>query len=212
MDLILFGIQGSGKGTQGKILKDRYDTLYFETGAELRRLSQEDSELGRKVKEIIEAGHLVPNEVVMEIVEDFLKNVPEDKTVIFDGIPRKMEQAMSLDALLDKNGREYKAVILDLSEQVALNRLTLRRICSECKTAYPADYKNEMCERCQGELVTRSDDNPESIKTRIKAYFDETMPVINMYSGQGKLIRINGEQSIEGVSAELFNALDLIFK
>lgn len=212
MDLILFGIQGSGKGTQGKILKERYDMAYFETGAELRRLSQEDSELGKKVKEIIEAGHLVPNEVVMEIVEDFLKNVPKGKNVIFDGIPRKMEQAESLDALLSKEGREYKVVILDLSEEVALNRLTLRRICSKCKTAYPADYKNDMCEKCQGELITRSDDNPESIKTRIKAYFNETMPVINKYLDEEKLIRINGEQSIEGVSEELFKTLDPIFK
>ncbi len=212
MDLILFGIQGSGKGTQGKILKDRYDTAYFETGAELRRLSKEDSKLGKKVKEIIEAGHLVPNEIVMEIVENFLKNVPKGKNVIFDGIPRKMEQAQSLDALLEKHGREYKAVILDLSEQVALNRLTLRRICSKCKTVYPADYENDMCERCRGELITRSDDNPESIKTRIKAYFDETMPVINMYLEQGKLLRINGEQSIEAVSKELFETLDPIYK
>ncbi|MFC1655552.1 adenylate kinase family protein [Patescibacteria group bacterium] len=212
MDLILFGIQGSGKGTQGRLLMDRYDTAYFETGAELRRLSKEDSKLGKKVKEIIEAGHLVPNEIVMEIVEDFLKNVPEGKNVIFDGIPRKMEQAKSLDALLQEHGREYKALILDLPKEVAINRLTLRRICSKCKTAYPADYENEMCERCNSELITRSDDNPESIKTRINAYFEETMPVIDMYLEQDKLIRINGEQSIEGVSQELFKTLDPIYK
>ena len=88
----MFGIQGSGKGTQSKILKDYYDMAYFETGAELRKLAQEDSELGKKVKSIIEAGHLVDNDVVMEIVENFMKSVPEGKGVIFDGIPRKMEQ------------------------------------------------------------------------------------------------------------------------
>jgi adenylate kinase len=212
MDLILFGIQGSGKGTQGKILKERYNMAYFETGAELRRLAKEDSDLGKKIKEIIEAGHLVPNEIVMEIVENFLEKIPKEKNVIFDGIPRKMAQAETLDSLLKKHGREYKAVILELSEKVALARLTSRRICPQCKEVYPADYKDNKCKKCGAKLVTRSDDNEESIKVRIKAYFDETLPVINMYAKKGKLIKINGEQTIEEVSKELFEKLDPIFK
>lgn len=210
MDLILFGIQGSGKGTQGKILKEHYDMAYFETGAQLRRLASEDSELGKKVKSIIEAGHLVPNEIVMEIVEDFLSTVQEGKSVIFDGIPRKMEQAESLDALLDKNGREYKAVVLDLSEEEALNRLTKRRICSGCKEVYPASYKEDACEKCGGELITRTDDNADSIKVRIDAFVNETMPVINMYDEKELLIKINGEQEIDEVTKELIETLDPI--
>lgn len=212
MDIILFGIQGSGKGTQGKLLKDRYETAYFETGAELRRLASEDSDLGKKVKEIIEAGHLVPNEVVMEIVEDFLKNVPEGKSVIFDGIPRKMVQAETLIKLLNDNNREYKALILDLSKEQALERLTKRRICSKCKEVYPASYAEDNCEKCEGELITRTDDNAESIKVRLQAFEDETMPVINKFEEEGNLIHVDASGTIEEVDKLLREVLDPIMQ
>jgi adenylate kinase len=212
MDLILFGIQGSGKGTQGKVLKEHFNMAYFETGAQLRKLASEESALGHKVKEIIEAGHLVPNEIVMEIVEDFLSKVPNGKSIIFDGIPRKIVQAESLAKLLDQNNREYKAVILDLSEEEALNRLTKRRICSDCKEVYPASYKEQACEKCKGKLITRTDDNAESIKVRIEAFINETLPVIKMYEEKGLLIKINGEQEIDEVTKELIETLDKILK
>jgi len=212
MDLILFGIQGSGKGTQGKILKERYNMAYFETGGELRRLSKENSVLGKKIKSIIEAGRLVPNEIVMEIVENFIKKNKKGENIIFDGIPRKKIQANTLEKLLKKDEREFKAVILDLSEKEAMTRLLTRRICSNCKTAYPATFKQKKCEKCGGNLETRTDDNPESIKTRIKAYFDETMPVIEIFKNEGKLIRIDGSKSINEVSKLLFKALDPLLK
>jgi len=208
----MFGIQGSGKGTQSKILKDYYDMAYFETGAELRKLAQEDSELGKKVKSIIEAGHLVDNDVVMEIVENFMKSVPEGKGVIFDGIPRKMEQKETLDTLLNEHGREFKVVILDLSEEQALDRLTKRRICSKCKEVYPAKYDKDECEKCGGELITRTDDNAESIKVRLQAFTDETMPVVNKYEEEGKLIHVDGSGSIEEVDALLKETLNPILK
>ena len=212
MDILLFGIQGSGKGTQGKILKDNYSMAYFETGAELRRLASADSDLGRKVKSIIEAGHLVDNDVVMEIVDDFMQNVPEGQGVFFDGIPRKMDQKETLDALLNKHGREFKCVILDLSEEDALERLTKRRICSGCKEVYPAKYDKDECEKCGGELITRTDDNADSIKVRLKAFTDETMPVIEAYEKEGKMIHVDGSKSIEEVDHELRQVLDPILK
>jgi adenylate kinase len=212
MDILMFGIQGSGKGTQSKILKDYYNMAYFETGAELRKLAKEDSELGRKVKSIIEAGHLDDNEVVMEIVENFMQTVPEGKGIIFDGIPRKKVQKETLDDLLNKHNRTYMAVILDLSKEKALERLTKRRICSNCKEVYPADYKEEKCEKCGGELITRADDNVESIKTRLEAYENETMPVIEEYEKEGKLIHVDGSGTIEEVDKELKKVLDPILK
>jgi adenylate kinase len=212
MDILLFGIQGSGKGTQGKILKDYYDMAYFETGAELRKLAKEDSELGNKVKEIIEAGHLVDNDVVMEIVENFMQNVPEGKGIFFDGIPRKIVQKETLDALLNKHDREFKCVILDLSEEQALERLTKRRICNDCKEVYPAKYDKDSCEKCNGELITRTDDNAESIKVRLQAFMNETMPVINKYEEEGKMIHVDGSKSIEEVDASLKEVLDPILK
>jgi adenylate kinase len=207
MDFIFFGMQGAGKGTLGKQVAAKYGMKVFETGGELRRLAQEDSKLGRKVKSIIEAGHLVPNEVVMEIVENFMNNLPEGTDVVFDGIPRKVEQAESLNALLDKHNRTYKAVLIEIQKDTALKRLTTRRICKTCKAVYPATYEGEKCE-CGGELITRADDNAQAIETRIDAYIKETVPAIEMYSD--KMIKIDGEPTIEEVEKLAYKALDPI--
>ncbi len=211
MDLVLFGMQGSGKGTQGKLISKEYNLQIFETGAALRKLAQEDSELGKKVKSIIEAGALVSNEIVMEIIEDFMANLPEGTNVLFDGIPRKMEQSETFDALMVKMGREFTGVLIEISEEVAMQRLTTRRICGNCKEVYPAKYTEEKCEKCGGELVVRKDDNADAIATRIHAYTNETMPVIDKYASEGKMIKINGAQDIENVDKELKEAIKHLF-
>lgn len=208
MDIILFGIQGSGKGTLGKAVAAQFDFHYFETGGELRTLSKEDSELGRKIKEIIEAGHLVPNEVVMEIIEDFLSRHGDGKPIVIDGVPRFMEQSQTLEALLDKNNREYVAVLVDIPEDMALHRLTTRRICSKCKEVYPADYGKDACEKCGGELITRSDDTPDSIKTRIDAFNNETKPVIEHFREIDKLIVMDGKPPIPEARKLMFDIIE----
>ncbi len=197
-------MQGAGKGTLGKAVAQEFNLEIFETGGELRKLANEDSELAKKVKSIIEAGHLVPNEVVMEIVENFMENINSEKGILFDGIPRKVVQAESLNKLLSKHSREYKAVLINISEETALERLTTRRICKKCKHVYPSDFNGEHCtviqengEKCNGELITRSDDNIQSIKNRIDAFKNETIPAIELYSD--KLIKIDGEPSISEV-------------
>ncbi|OGJ43416.1 hypothetical protein A3I58_03470, partial [Candidatus Peregrinibacteria bacterium RIFCSPLOWO2_02_FULL_39_10] len=163
------------------------------------------SELGHKVKSIIEAGHLVPNEVVMEIVEDFMSKLPKNTAVLFDGIPRKVEQAQSLNELLKKHNRTYKAVLIDIKKETAFKRLATRRVCKSCKNVYPTTYTNSSCE-CNGELVTRADDNPEAIKTRLEAFEKETIPTINIY--KDNLIKIDGEPTIKEVEILAFKALD----
>lgn len=212
MDIVLFGIQGSGKGTQGKILAETYGLKIFETGSELRKLSKENSPLAQKVKSIIEAGNLVPNEVVMEIVENFMNQLAPNDQVLFDGIPRKKDQAESLQKLFEKHGRSYIGIHLTLSENDALGRLTTRRMCEQCKTIYPAAYTQETCEKCGGKLITRSDDNPESIRNRFKAFNEETTPVIEEYKKSGKLMEINGNQPIVTVTEQLEQILDPILK
>lgn len=213
MDLVFFGRQGSGKGTLGKFVAERYGLVTFVTGDELRKLASEESELGQKVKSIIDAGHLVSNEVVMEIIENFMKQLEPGKSVLFDGIPRKMEQAESFNALMEKLGREFKGVILEISNEIAIKRLTSRRMCANCKAIYPGYYKEEKCEECNGELVSRQDDsNMESIQNRLNAYENETVPVINMYKEQDKIIELNGEPSIEEVRDNSFPILDPLFK
>ncbi|HCW32479.1 TPA: hypothetical protein DGH83_03225 [Candidatus Peregrinibacteria bacterium] len=211
MDLILFGRQGSGKGTQGKYLAERYNLISFVTGDELRKLAQENSTLGQKVKTIIEAGHLVSNEVVMEIIENFMLKFSENKNVLFDGIPRKPDQAQTFNTLMQRLNRDFIGVIFEISEAMAIKRLTNRRICEKCKTIYPATYEKPNCE-CGGNLITRTDDgNMESIKTRLTAYENETVPVIENYQAQNKIITINGEQSIDQVNEDTFAQLDPLF-
>jgi adenylate kinase len=209
MDLIFFGMQGAGKGTVGKRVAEKFNLKVFETGAELRRLASEPSDLGKKVKEIIEAGHLVSNEIVMEIVENFMKTLAPGENVLFDGIPRKVEQANSLNEVLKKYDRTYKAVILEISEDTALKRLTTRKICSKCKEVYPANYTKDVCEKCESPLVTRADDVPDAIKTRIEAFKKETMPAIEIY--KDVLIKVNGEPTIEEVSEDSIKILSPLF-
>ncbi|MBU0667591.1 nucleoside monophosphate kinase [Patescibacteria group bacterium] len=208
MDIVLFGIQGSGKGTIARAVSEKFGFHYFETGAELRKLSQENSPLGHKVKEIIEAGKLVPNDIVMEIIEHFMETVPANESAIFDGIPRKQFQAETFDALMKKLGRSYIGILVHVPEDIALKRLTLRRICESCKAVYPADYDRSSCEKCSGELVTRSDDNPESIKTRFAAYFEETMPVIEGYKARNMLLTIDGIPRIPEVRDATFRLIE----
>lgn len=208
MDIVLFGIQGSGKGTIARAICAKYSFHYFETGAELRKLAQEESELGKKVKAIVDAGKLVPNDIVMEIIENFMILLPDDRPVVFDGIPRKPVQSKTFDALMKKHNREFTGILVDVPEDMAMKRLTQRRVCGKCKTVYPADYNKEACEKCGGELITRTDDNPESIRTRFQAYFDETMPVIEKYKSEGKLLTINGTPSIEEVRESVFQLLE----
>ena len=207
MDLIFFGMQGAGKGTLGKSTAAKYGMQIFETGAELRKLASQDSQLAKKVKSIIEAGHLVSNEVVMEIVENFMNNLQENTPVLFDGIPRKIEQANSLNALLDKHNRTYTAVLINISKNTALSRLTTRRICKVCKSVYPADYKDAKCPSGH-DLETRKDDNPEAIETRLNAFENETKPAIALY--QDKMITIDGEPHISEAQKLAEQALDPI--
>lgn len=194
----MFGMQGAGKGTVGKRVAKHFGLEVFETGEALRTLAAQDSELGKKVKEIIEAGNLVPNEIVMGIVENFINKLPAGKSVLFDGIPRKIEQANSLNALLEKNGRDYKALLINISKETALRRITTRKICSNCKEVYPASYKENVCAKCGAPLTTRADDNTEAIKVRLEAFDKETVPTIEIY--KDKLIEIDGEGTIEEVA------------
>ncbi|MBT4384774.1 adenylate kinase [Candidatus Peregrinibacteria bacterium] len=200
MDIILFGMQGSGKGTQAKRIAEALSLEIFEAGAALRKLSQEDSELAQKVKSIMEAGNLVPTEVVMEIIQDFISKLPEGKSVLFDGIPRSNDQKEQLDEIMNSSGRNFTGILIDITEQEALRRLTTRKICTGCKAVYASFYDKEKCEACDGELGTRKDDTPDAIRVRLDTFQAKTLPVIQDYEKEGKMIKVNGEQSIQEVN------------
>jgi adenylate kinase len=207
MDLVLFGMQGSGKGTQSQYIATRCDFQIFETGAELRKLAKEESELGKKVKEIMESGNLVSTSVVMEIIANFISQLPIGTNVLFDGIPRSEDQMQQFNDLMIQKKRTFKGLLIKISEGEALNRLTTRRLCSQCKSVYPVFYKANICKKCNGELTTRRDDTPEAIRTRLDTFIQKTMPVIDKYHQKGLLISVNGEQKIEDVSIDIMSAL-----
>lgn len=185
MNLIFFGIQGSGKGTQAKLLAEKFNYVIFETGGELRKLASQNSELGKKVKSIIDAGHLVSSEVVMEIVENFLVQ-NKDKKIIFDGIPRNQDQQGILIDLLNSHNLEYLAVHFKLEKEEALKRL----------------YK-------RAEIEGRADDNEESIQRRINIFYTETLPIIEQYQNQNHLMEIDASPSIEEIFSILTEKLEL---
>lgn len=212
MDLVLFGMQGSGKGTQSKAIAEHCNLVIFETGAELRRLSSEDSELARKVKAIIESGNLVPTEVVMEIITDFLHHLPAGKNALFDGIPRSDDQKEQFDALMAKEGRSFKGLLIELTEAEAVKRLTTRRMCPSCKTIYPAAYTKETCESDGSTLITRQDDTPDAIRVRLDTFLQKTVPVIEAYKAEGKMLIVKGEQAIEQVTVDIQEVLKTDFQ
>lgn len=212
MDLVLFGMQGSGKGTQSKAIAEHCNLVIFETGAELRRLSSEDSELARKVKAIIESGNLVPTEVVMEIITDFLHHLPAGKNALFDGIPRSDDQKEQFDALMTKEGRSFKGLLIELTEAEAVKRLTTRRMCPSCKTIYPAAYSKETCESDGSTLITRQDDTPDAIRVRLDTFLQKTVPVIEAYKTEGKMLIVKGEQAIEQVTVDIQEVLKTDFQ
>lgn len=179
-DIIIFGIQGSGKGTQAQIIAEKKGMQVFEMGGELRKIKKEDSELGKTVREIIDHGDLVPNEIVMDIVSHFLDGISAETPVLFDGIPRSLPQKHTLDALLQRKGRKPVGLFLDVPKEEVIQRMKERG---------------------------REDDTDEVIERRIGNYESETLPVIEEYEAEGNMIRVNGFQGIEEVTEEIFERL-----
>ncbi|MDP3976077.1 MAG: nucleoside monophosphate kinase [bacterium] len=206
-DLILFGVQGCGKGTQSRILAERGGYKVFETGKELRALTADaSSELGQKIKGIIEVGNLVSDEVVIEIVENFLQNIPAEQQVIFDGLPRKVTQKDLFEEVVARHGRQPLGVLIQISDELALQRLSGRHMSKATGKIYPS--KEAALLECPAEDVyQRADDTPDAIKTRLKNYHTETQPVIDWYQQQGRLVEVRGDQATEAVTEELINRI-----
>ena len=211
MDIILFGMQGSGKGTQGKILAEKYNLRIFEMGAELRKTIESGTTLGNKIKDVVAKGDLVNDDTIMMMIENFMQEVSANQPILFDGIPRTSQQSKLLLGLLNQHGRDAFALLIKISEKEAMKRLTQRRICQNCKAVYPAFYKNNHCGECNGTLITRQDDNAESIKKRLENYQKETLPVIKGFYEIDHLIEVDGEQLIPDVTEEMIEKAEYLF-
>ncbi len=198
-DLILLGKQGSGKGTQGKILAEKWGYQIFETGAELRAIAASDTDLGREVKEITERGDLVSNEIVMRIVANFIGNLDGKTPVIFDGIPRSEEQRASLEAELEKANRSWQPLLIHLTDKEAMRRLLSRGTAADTGAVFGV----------ASTAPKRADDNEAGIARRLQNFAKHTQPLIDNWGDRGLLISVNGEQEPAAVTTEVMSALGL---
>ena len=205
-------MQGSGKGTQGKILAERYGLKIFDMGRVLREQIASGSELGNRIKDIVHGGDLVDDDTIMEVVQDFMNKIPKEQNILFDGVPRTKNQTDKLLALLESYGRDAFALDIKISEREAVERLTKRRICVDCREIYPAFFKGDQCSECGGKLITRRDDsNRESIDHRLRHFTEETEPVIGDFYKRDRLIEVDGEQDIPDVTEEMIDKAGYLF-
>ncbi|MCL6610079.1 MAG: adenylate kinase [Peptococcaceae bacterium] len=212
MNLLIMGPPGAGKGTQAEVLVKELDITHISTGDMFRNAIKEGTEMGRKAKEYMDKGELVPDEVVIGMVKDRLSQPDCKKGFLLDGFPRTVEQAGALDKTLGDLGIKLDGVVnivVPLDKLMA--RLTGRRVCKGCGASYHVLFnppENEgRCNACGGELYQRSDDNEESVGTRLRAYEEKTQPLIDYYKDKGILLNINGDQEIKKVLEDILKAL-----
>lgn len=206
MNIIILGPQGSGKGTQAGNIAKKYKLEHISTGDIFREHMKNKTELGKKIEEIMQSGNLVPDKITNQIVKEKLENTK--KGFILDGYPRNIEQAK----FLDKTAKIDFVIDLELTEEEAINRISSRRICSECgegfNTIYIKPKIKGICDKCGGKLIQRDDDQPEAIKKRLKIYNEQTTPLKDYYRNEGLLIEIDGTPSIEVVFESIVSEID----
>lgn len=214
MNVIFLAVQGAGKGTFAKMLQDKYDYAHISTGDILRERAMVDDELGKKIKDMIDNGIFVPNDIIYEAIEYKITQPECEKGYILDGFPRNLEQAKGYDQLLKKLGKDLGVVInLTIPEELLKKRIIGRRICKNCGDIYNIYFKDFMpkvegvCDKCGGELYQRNDDNEESMNTRIKTYYEVTEPIIDYYKEKGVLKTIDSSQGNDIVFKIIENIL-----
>jgi adenylate kinase len=214
MNLVFLGPPGAGKGTQAKRLSEEFKWPHISTGDILREAVSKGTELGKRAKEYMEKGELVPDEVVIGIIKDRLKLEDAQGGFILDGFPRTVNQARSLDEVLKEEGNSLDSVLyFEVSEEEVVRRLTGRRTCSKCGAIFHLIYNppknSDICDLCQGELTQRDDDREETVKNRLKVYLSQTVPLIDYYREKGVLREIDAGKSEDQVYEEIKRVLEL---
>ncbi|ARE89508.1 Adenylate kinase [Clostridium formicaceticum] len=212
MRTILLGPPGAGKGTQAAVIVNEFDVPHISTGDIFRYNIKQGTELGKKAKSYMDQGLLVPDELVVAIVEDRLKQEDCKNGFLLDGFPRTVPQAEALDNALVNMGVSLDRVInIEVDKDKLVKRAVGRRICKECGATYHLEFnpslKGELCDQCGGKLYQREDDTEETVSKRIEVYLKETQPLIQYYQERDLLMIINGDQDIEIVSKEIVDAL-----
>lgn len=205
MNIILLGPQGSGKGTQARILAEKLGLFYLEVGSFLREIAQKDA----GIDEIInKKGTLVPNEKIFSLLKNYLIEKKANlANIVYDGYPRNIEQYNLLATWLKENGQKIDYVIfISISDEETVRRLSARRSCRKCGAIYNLitnPPKSDKCDICGGELSQREDDKPELIKKRLELYKTNTQPLLDVLGGEGILYEVNGERPIGVIAEEL---------
>lgn len=212
MKLILLGPPGAGKGTQAESIKEEYKLVHISTGDIFRKNMKEQTPLGKKAKEYVDQGQLVPDEITIAMVEDRLNESDVKEGFLLDGFPRSVNQAEALDKILDKLGSKIDKVInIKVDKSILVDRAVGRRICRDCGATYHVEYnptsKDGVCDKCNGETYQRADDTAETVNNRIDVYEKETLPLVEYYTNKNVLVTIDGVQEISKVFQDIKDAL-----
>ena len=212
MNILFMGPPGAGKGTQAEVIVNEFGIPHISTGDAFRLAIKQGTPIGKKAKEYMDQGLLVPDDVTIGIVEERLQQSDCEKGFLLDGFPRTLSQAEALDEILSRLNTKLDHVInLKVDRDKLMARLTGRRICKYCGATYHVIFnppKQEgVCDKCGGELYQRSDDNEESVGTRLDEYINKTAPLLTFYENKGLLRQIDGDQEIGTVSDEIVSVL-----
>ncbi len=204
MNIILLAPPAAGKGTQAELLKEKYNLNHISTGELFREIVKSDSDLGKQIKDIMESGYLVSDDIVIEIVKNYL-NTSDNKNYLLDGFPRNTYQAEKLDEILNI---DY-VILFNIDKSILADRISGRRLCKSCGAIYnvnidPLKPKNDsICDKCGTELYQRKDDI-DSFENRYNVYIEETKPIIEYYKNKNILYEINADRSVE----EIFTSIE----
>ncbi|MGH2698749.1 MAG: adenylate kinase [Actinomycetota bacterium] len=213
MELVILGPQGAGKGTQSVRLIEKYAIPDIATGDIFRAaMKDSDNELGAKVREYVDSGRLVPDDLVIEIVLERLKKDDTGNGFLLDGYPRSRAQAEALDHFLSERGTPLDgAIVIEVPEEVSLRRILGRRVCGQCGWTYSVDMRPKSdwtCDRCGGEVAGRMDDQEEAtVRERLKNYTEQTLPLKKYYDERDVLVRIDGTKTPDEVFSDIVTAL-----
>lgn len=213
MKIVMLGAPGAGKGTQAKMIAAKYQIPHVSTGDIFRANIKNGTELGKKAKEYMDQGLLVPDELTVDLVIDRLSQDDCQNGYILDGFPRTIPQAEALDAALAKRDEKMDfAVNVDVPDENIVSRMSGRRACVGCGATYHIVHnpskKGESCEVCGEKLILRDDDKPETVQKRLSVYHDQTKPLIDYYTGQNILKTVDGTQDMNDVFAAIVEILE----
>ncbi|MBQ5425850.1 MAG: adenylate kinase [Pseudobutyrivibrio sp.] len=212
MKIIMLGAPGAGKGTQAKQIASKYSIPHISTGDIFRANIKNGTDLGKKAKEYMDQGLLVPDELTCDLVMDRIAQDDAKNGFVLDGFPRTIPQAEALDAALTKIGQAMDyAIDVDVPDENIINRMSGRRACLNCGATYHIvsipPKKEGVCDSCGSQLVLRDDDKPETVKKRLDVYHDQTQPLIEYYQGKGILKSVDGTQPMEKVFEDITSIL-----